>query len=186
MNKLYKIIGLIGIVIACIAGYYFFKPQSSDSGFAVHDFNFEKDADFIKDLFAKGDNRYWLLNESINQSYSVDFLLRYKTSNQHSKNYDLIIKVVTVDGKFVGFLAYLPLSKLVWKLLFLAVDQDFRRKGMAKKMLNYAVQDMVHRGAIKIEIDTRVNNFRAQNLYLGYGCKITGSDQRFVHFAWHK
>lgn len=186
MNKLYKIIGLIGIAIACVAGYYFFKPQQNDSGFAVHDFNFEKDADSIKDLFAKGDNRYWLLYSQINQTYSVDFLLRYRTSNQQNKNYDLTIKVATVDGKFVGFLAYFPLSKLVWRLLFLAVDQDFRRQGVAKKMLDYAVRDMVAKGAVKVELATRNNNFRAQNLYLGYGFKLTESNDMFVYMAWHK
>jgi len=193
--KIFRILIVTGILSGClVAGYYFWsikrvngmKTQTQDESLVIRAFEYESDHQAIDDLFRKGDNFYWMYQGPSDQ-YSVDFMLRYNTSSQHSKNRDLTLKVATLQGKIVGFLAYYPHSAHVWQLLFLLVDQDFRRQGIARKLLDFAVHDMVRHGAYRITIGTRDNNFRAQNLYQSYGCKPVNSDvPGFVYFSWHK
>jgi ribosomal protein S18 acetylase RimI-like enzyme len=170
------------------AGMFFWNKSSSRSvsSFDIQDFDFDRDSASVDDLFHKGDNWYWMLHNGILNTYSLDFMLRYNTSSQSKKLHNLIFKVLKIDGKLAGFLAYYPHSKHVWQLLFLLVDQDFRRQGIAKKLLKFSLDDMAARGALKVDLATRNNNFRSQGLYKGFGMKQTGSDEQFVFFSWYK
>jgi len=189
-----KILITSALFIAITAiSLYVFKPSFFDrqnSGFVIREFNYDKDHQAVDDLFHKDDNWYWMISTQNTDTYSIDFTMKYKTSSQQIKKYDMILKVATVDGKVAGFCSYYPKiagSNKVWQLLFLIIDQDFRRQGIAKKLLTYAVEDMAKRGAIRIDIATRNNNFRAQNLYKGFGAKLVDScDGDFVHFSWYK
>jgi len=177
------------LVAVCLAtGMFFLQKNKSQDSVAgeIQDFNFEQDSAQVDDLFHKGDNWYWMLHNGILNTYSVDHMLRYKSSSQRDKLHDLTLKVLKIDGKLAGFLAYYPHSQHVWQLLFLLVDQDFRRQGIAKKLLKYSLEDMARRGALKINIATRNNNFRSQGLYKGFGIKQTGGDEQFVFFSWYK
>lgn len=191
--KIFRMLVVVGILSACLGiGYYFlnsygfFASHAQDESFIIRDFNYDRDHQVVDDIFHKEDNWYWMISTEMTNQYSIDFMLKYKTSSQQSKKRDMILKVATVDGKVAGFLAYYPLSQRSWQLLFLLVDQDFRRKGIARKLLDFAVCDMVRRGALRVDIATRNNNFRAQNLYTSYGCKLVDSDASFVHFSWYK
>ncbi|MCX5924242.1 MAG: GNAT family N-acetyltransferase [Candidatus Dependentiae bacterium] len=152
----------------------------------IQDFDFQKDSAKVDELFHKGDNWYWMISTGSSATYNVDFMLRHKTSSQYEKKHDMVVKVLKVGDNIAGFLAYYPLSEHVWQLLFLMVDQDFRRQGIAKKLLKFAVDDMVSRGAIKVSLATRNNNFKAQSLYKTFGFKLTSSDEEFVFFSWYK
>ncbi|MBI2344561.1 GNAT family N-acetyltransferase [Candidatus Dependentiae bacterium] len=184
----------IGIFVVLIGiSFYMFKNYFSDnssSGFVVRDFDYNKDHQAVDNLFHKDDNWYWMISTQNTDTYSIDFALRYKTSSQHIKKQDMVLKVCLIDGKIAGFFSYYPKiqgSNKIWQLLFLIVDQDFRRQGIARKLLTSAVDDMVKRGAIRIDIATRNNNFRAQNLYKSFGAKLVDSDDGdFVHFSWYK
>ena len=117
--------------------------------------------------------------------YCVDHMLRYKTSSQYEKKHDLIIKVMELDNKIAGFTAYYPKSAHTWQFLFLLVDQDFRRQGVAKKLLTYAVHDMVARGAIKIDLVTRIENQKAQALYKKFGFVQVNQTKQHVMMTWY-
>lgn len=179
---------MLAVVIAGIGlGYVVWRSHQDSSGLQIKDFNYTKDAAVIDALFHKGDNLYWMLcNQSHATGYSIDFMLRNQTSSQQAKKHDLILKVATLEGKIVGFLAYYPESIHVWRLLFLMVDQDYRRQGIAKKLLKFVVVDMFARGALQIILATRNNNFRAQALYKNFGFSLVDSDYQFVHFSLHK
>lgn len=170
--------------IACLIGsiFFFYQRQAVDN---IRDVVFAKDFAAINDLFHKGDNWYWMICNANQNTYSVDWLLRYKTSSQHQKLHDLITKVIEIDSKIAGFIAYYPKSKYTWQFLFLLVDQDFRRQGIAKKLLTYAVKDMVSRGAIKIDLATRIENIKAQDLYKKFGFKLVATTEEHVLMAWH-
>jgi len=178
----------VGIVIALKNKKHyggFFSKVASQPG-EIQDFNFEIDSADVEALFHKGDNWYWMLPNSLLNKYSVDHMLRNRSSSQQSLNHDLVLKVLRIDGKLAAFLAYFKLSEHVWQLLFLMVDQDFRRQGIAKKILKFTVEDMLHRGAYKVFLATRNNNFRAQSLYKNFGFKQTDSDEQFLFFSWYK
>ncbi|MBI2353223.1 GNAT family N-acetyltransferase [Candidatus Dependentiae bacterium] len=177
-----KFIIFICFVLVGGAFLYFYRYHSQES---IRDMSFQSDFKAIDALFHKGDNWYWLICNANQNCYSVDFLLRYKTSSQYEKRFDLIAKVIELEGKIAGFTAYYPKSKYTWQFLFLLVDQDFRRQGIAKKLLTYAVKDMLSRGAIKIDLVTRVENVKAQSLYKNFGFKVVDSTEEHVYMTWH-
>lgn len=182
INKL--IFGLVFLSAVAGIGYYAWSVQESKSSCKIEDFNYETDAAAVDALFHKGDNWYWMFMGF--DEYSIDHMLRYKSPEQYQKRSIMVLKVAKVDGKIAGFLGYHPKSAYVWRLLFLLVDQDFRRQGIAKKLLNFAVEDMIHRGAIRVDLGTRDNNFKSQALYKKFGFKEVGTDPGFVHFSWYK
>ncbi|MBP6892106.1 GNAT family N-acetyltransferase [Candidatus Babeliales bacterium] len=180
-----KIIIFVLIIIGCGAGYFYWqlKTQQNDT-LKIIDTNFEHDADAIDALFHKGDNFYWMV--AGNPDYSVKFMLEHATTSQYEKRHDLILRSAMIDGKLVGFAAYYKISQHVWRLLYLIVDQDFRKQGIAKKLLNSTIEEMVQRGALKVILFTRNNNFKAQSMYKKFGFKIVDTDEIGVWMSWLK
>lgn len=152
----------------------------------IRDFVYQKDKDHIDALFHKDDNWYWLICDASMDTYSLDFTLKYKTSSQYEALHNLVLKVLEIDGKIAGFMAYYPNSMYTWNLLFLVVDPDYRQQGLAMKLLTYGVKDMVGRGAVKIDMVTRPVNTRARALYKKFGFKQLDEDADFVNLTWHK
>lgn len=186
--KIVKVFVAIAVIaMACYVGYYVRKHEVfGDTSLKIQDFQLDKDSVAIDEMFHQGDNWYWMICNESAATYSIDFMLRNKSSVQFEKRRDLILKVAKKDNKIIGFLAYFPKSAYVWHLLFLLVDKDFRRQGIAKKLLKFAVNDMVHRGALRVDLATRNNNFRAQSLYKNFGFKLTHTDEEFAEFSWYK
>lgn len=175
---------LVMVVFVLSAGWgvsFFYKRYWNP----VRDVDYLKDHVKIETLFHKGDNWWWLICNEHLDTYSVDHTLKYKSSSQYEKRHDLIMKVWDARGKIAGFTAYYPKSPYTWQFLFLLVDQDFRRQGIAKKLLTYAVKDMVARGALKIDLVTRVENSKAQDLYKKFGFRQTGKTEQHVMMTWH-
>ena len=186
MKKIYT--GILFVFMIIVGLIYWYKNSTQqESGFVIREFIYEKDHQKVDDLFHKNDNWYWMISTSGTNTYSIDFTLKYATSSQYAKKHDMIMRVATVEGNIAGFCSYYPKSAKVWQLLFLIVDQDYRRQGIARKLLTYAVDDMVDRGALRIDIATRNNNFKAQQLYKNFGAKLVDNDDNdFVHFSWYK
>ena len=181
-NKKLILFALFLVGVAC--GCYVWRSKQSDNSLNIVGFNCDQDADAVDALIHKGDNMYWMI--AGNPDYSVKFMLEYQTTSQQEKRHDLILKSAFFDDQLVGFLAYYPKSQHVWRLLFLIVDQNVRKQGFAKKLLNFAVQDMVKRGAFQISLFTRNNNLKAQALYKNYGFKLTSVDDIGVWLSWNK
>lgn len=180
-----KIIVFVLFAIGCGAGYFFWQSQvQPKDALKIVDTHFERDADAIEALFHKGDNFYWMV--AGNPNYSVKFMLEHATTSQYEKRHDLILRSAMIDGKLVGFAAYYKISQHVWRLLYLIVDQDFRKQGIAKKLLSSTVQEMVKRGALKVILFTRSNNFKAQAMYKKFGFKIVDTDELGVWMSWLK
>lgn len=174
---------LIGVL-----GYYGWSYMQKKSS-VVEDVVFDRDYKQIDDLFHQGDNWYWMICNAHRDSYSIEYMLRHKSSCQYPptvRHNDLVTKVYREEDKVVGFCAYYPHSQYVWQFLFLIVDQDYRGKGIAKKLLQYAVEDMVRRGAIKIVLYTRLDNLKAQNLYKQFGFKQFHGDEEGIWLSWYK
>lgn len=145
----------------------------------------QRDKEAIKAMF-KEDWKLLISNES-QKTYSVDFMLDHRTPVQYAKLSKLVLKVLRVDGKTVGFMAYYPKSMFWWQFLFLVIDKEHRRQGYATKMLKYAMDDMMQRGAVKITIATRLKNTQARALYENkFGFKELGRDDPYMDFVWYK
>lgn len=184
-HSIKKIIIFIVLVVAGTGGYFWWKSKNqSNDTLKIIDTQFVRDVDAIDALFHKGDNFYWMI--AGNSDYSVKFMVEHATSSQYEKLHNLILKSAFLDGKLVGFLAYFKISPHVWRILYIIVDQDFRKQGIAKKLLQYAVQACVDQGALKVILFTRSNNFKAQSMYKNFGFKIIDTDDIGVWMSWHK
>lgn len=107
--------------------------------------------------------------------FNVDFMLDTRSSSQYSATNNLVLKVLRDAGQTVGFLAYYPKSQYWWHMLFLIVDKEHRRKGYAVKLVQFMIDDMVARGALKITTFTRLVNTKARAVYEGkFGFKDIG------------
>ena len=182
--KHYVIWVLLGAFIGVGAWYYLGQQQVRSEAGTVQPFNFDRDSAQVDALFHKGDNWYWMICVENKDTYSVDHMLRYASSSQHAKKHDLIMKVDRRDDQVVGFSAYHQDTSNVYRILFLIVDQDFRRQGIARKLLEYVMDDIKAKGARKIYLATRNNNFRAQALYKSMGFNVNYQDDQFVEMSY--
>lgn len=139
--------------------------SAEDDG--IVDYVEQRDKDSIKKMFHDD----WQLlyygdfDKISEDDFSVDFMLDNRSSSQCRANHNLILKVLRENNKTVGFVAYYPRSPYWWHMLFLMVDADHRRLGYASKLIQFMIDDVVVRGAIKVTTFTRLVNTKARSLY---------------------
>ncbi len=145
----------------------------------IYDYAPSTDRAFIIDLFKK--DWYWLISDYSSKDYSVEHMLDNRASSkEHVGN--LIIKTYRVKGKPVGFVTYFPKELFEGYILFLSVDKSQRSKGYARKMMNYAIDDLKSRGARVIRLITRTDNIPGQKLYKSMGFKEIWTDGAYMKF----
>jgi ribosomal protein S18 acetylase RimI-like enzyme len=186
MNK--KII-MAGVVLLSIAGgSWFFKGglhkiAAADSKIEL--FNFDRDAEQVEQLFR--DDWLIMITDESSKTFSVDFLLRHKTSSQSVKMGDQNFRVWRENDQVVGFLAYYKKSPYAWQLNFLIVRKDYRGKGLAGKLIQYCLDDAVSQGAVRVDLTTRATNLTAQSLYENkFGFKRTYGQGKYYRYSWYK
>lgn len=181
MNK--KIIALALLFVVGATAYYF-KDAWMSSGQEIENFVDDRDTEQVKQLFK--DDWFLMICDENSKTYSIDFMLKNRTSSQYSKRNDLVLKVWRENGDVTGFLAYYKKSLYTWQLLFLIVNKDYRGQGRSKKLLKFAVDDMVARGAIKVDLATRSVNKLAQSLYEKFGFKLIHGTGKYYDYSWYK
>ncbi|MDQ2691538.1 MAG: ribosomal protein S18-alanine N-acetyltransferase [Chloroflexota bacterium] len=86
--------------------------------------------------------------------------------------------VAELDGQVVGMI-------VVWLIgdeahvATLATLPDFRRRGIAKRLLSYALQHLMREGARSSFLEVRESNLAAQALYRMFGYTETGRRRRY-------
>ena len=61
----------------------------------------------------------------------------------------------------------------------LAVHPDYRKQGVGKKIVQYALQTLIPKGALSATLEVRAGNTAAQNLYRHFGFKKVGHRKRY-------
>ena len=86
--------------------------------------------------------------------------------------------VAELDGKVVGMI-------VVWLLVdeahvaTLATHPDFRRQGIAKRLLSHALRYLIDEGARSSLLEVRESNVAAQEMYRKFGYEETGRRRRY-------
>ena len=86
--------------------------------------------------------------------------------------------VADVDGRVVGMI-------VVWLIIdeahvaTLATHPDFRRRGIAKKLLSHALQHLIDEGARSSFLEVRESNISAQEMYRKFGYEASGRRPRY-------
>ena len=169
MNSFKKFIK-VGILFTVLLGvgvgvYYFRAPTAG-----IYSFNDSRDSEFLHRVFQK--NWYWLVcdKKHVYNGPYVDYFIENKTTrsnpHQYGKNK---MKVYFVDGKPAGFTSFFKKNSCVGKFLFLAVLEEFRGKGVGRKLLNYATDELFKDGCFKVELIVRNENESAIKLYESEG-----------------
>lgn len=165
MKYNYKMIVGALLLAGAVGAGLFYYTRTSESGFTIQDFD---DARDTKDVIAGlTPDRYWLFG---NPEYSAEFMLKYRARQQDIMTAgQLIIKVARENGKYVGFTAYYMKPHNLGHILFVNVVDAFRGKGNVEKLVTYAMNDLKSRGAVAVQLLTRVDNERAQKVYRRMG-----------------
>jgi len=168
--------GLILVSIVLGVTYYSYAQRCN----GIKEYNPAYDRHFILDIFKK--DWHWLVSE-----YSTDFSPEYMLDNKaSSRDFEhvgnLNIKVYRLNCKPIGFTAYYLKSFYLGFILFLSVEEQYRRSGYAFKLIDYAVTDLFNQGCSAIQLITRVSNVKAQSLYKKAGFKEIWRDHEFVRF----
>lgn len=86
--------------------------------------------------------------------------------------------VAELDGIVVGMI-------VVWLIVdeahvaTIATHPDFRRKGIAKRLLSHALRKLMEQGARSSFLEVRESNKAAQEMYRKFGYEETGRRQRY-------
>jgi len=86
--------------------------------------------------------------------------------------------VAEADGRIIGMI-------VVWLIVAeahvatLATHPDFRRQGIAKKLLSHALQYLSSEGAQSSFLEVRANNTAAQEMYRKFGYKESGRRRHY-------
>ena len=86
--------------------------------------------------------------------------------------------VADLDGKIVGMI-------VVWLIIeeahvaTVATHPDYRRQGIGKRLLAYALRHMIPDGARSSFLEVRESNLAAQEMYRKFGYEVTGRRRRY-------
>lgn len=86
--------------------------------------------------------------------------------------------VAEVDGRVVGMLvAWLLVDEI--HIATIATHPDFRRQGIARKLLSRALLQAMNEGAQSSFLEVRASNLAAQEMYRKFGYEAAGRRKRY-------
>lgn len=172
----------VAIAIA-LAGSFLFLPFYQwylVNNSTICTYSMQEDWPFVKDFFEK--NWYWLVAESSND-FDVEHAFKNLSATKNPQDAGKVtIKTYKEGNKTLGFIAYDKKRYNEGHIWFLAVDPEQRNKGIAHKLVEYALKDFKDRGVRWVWIITRTNNLPAQRVYEKAGFTKTAIDDGFVMF----
>ena len=183
MNKssIKKIIIIAALVLIGGITFYFMRQRHVGVTAAavkvgeqayISDYQEARDKKDILEMFVT--DRYWLLSSD---DYDTEFMLDYKAPSKETAYVGKMrIKVLRENGKFAGFTTYYKTTVTEGHILFVAVHKDFRGKGNAKKLAQFAFDDLVRMGCKRVWLLTRAENYPAQAVYKKLGFEVTEVD----------
>ena len=86
--------------------------------------------------------------------------------------------VAELDGKVVGMI-------VVWLIIdeahvaTVATDPEYRRQGIGKRLLSYALLNLMQEGARSSFLEVRESNLPAQEMYRKFGYETSGRRRRY-------
>ena len=174
--------GLVFLLVvgAGVAALYTFKstPVITQEYPDLFVFDYKRDSDDIRKLMKED---WWWLVEG--DGFSVDNMLMKLSPRDENYAGQYKIIVARKDNQFVGFVAYYRKYFFEGFINFLAVRPEFRGQGYAQKLIDYAIERMKQEGVSEVTLGTRIENIRAQTVYLRKGFKETRRDNSFVYYA---
>lgn len=189
--KLQRRIGIIVLVAASLAiafGMYWYKKptvsQQISSATDIRVYEESRDLPFILDMFDK--NWFWLVAQT-REEYDPNFDFKHLTWSANPYNFGkLQVRVYYADNQPAGFIAYYKKNFYEGHVWYIAVKEEYRKKGYAKQLLQYAIQDLFNQGCQIVTLLTRLINTPARTTYTRLGFVETRHDDTFIYYALRK
>jgi ribosomal protein S18 acetylase RimI-like enzyme len=179
-KKQWSIVGLIILILIAFGGgiYYYHSNKCN-----LCDFDPINDRATLISLFKN--NKYWL---TTNDDYNIEHMFDTKSPNDYQPEYvgKLHIKVARIHGDPIGFVAYYKKKFYEGFILFLAIDEKYRGKGYATKLLKYAINALFKDHALVVRLVTRTDNHAAMKVYKRAGMHEIKRTNGFVYFEIRK
>jgi ribosomal protein S18 acetylase RimI-like enzyme len=177
-NGLFKKLALIlsTALLGAFLVYFLIIPKPD---LEIKSYSDSRDREFIFDAFKK--DEYWLVTYL---GFPVDFMLDTMSPRPNDPEYygKLNIKVLLLKGKPVGFATYYKKKFYEAQLQFLYVDNQYRGKGYAKKLIDFVCADLKAQGISIVKLVTYTNNFAAMKVYNKMGFRESHRDEKLVYF----
>jgi ribosomal protein S18 acetylase RimI-like enzyme len=178
-NTIKKFIFITAITSIIGGSAYFYYNQTPQT--LISDFNPARDTQEIMNIFHK--NWYWLL---ASENSSPAFMVKHQTYDANPLHFgSLHFKVLREQHKLAGFAAYYMETPTQGRLLFLAVDHDFRGRGYGRLLAECAMQELFNLGADHLVLWTRVANLPAQKIYRELGFIEKFDENGFLCFEYY-
>ena len=105
--------------------------------------------------------------QNVSSKDAFDFLAKY--FDDYKIDTDPFEKVAIYrNKKIVGAISYSVIYERA-EINYIAVSLEFRGHGIASKLLDYALSDMIKSGASSVSLEVETDNIAAINLYLKHG-----------------
>jgi ribosomal protein S18 acetylase RimI-like enzyme len=171
----------VSLCLAVAAGGYYWLRVSAEPIFT---YDATKDREALITIFKQ--NMFWLTNETNEDAAVASFKHSIDTNSSSSSWMDrgnLLTYVYRDNEATKGFVSYHKVSSSAAKILYIAIDDTYRRRGYAEKLLKFALADLKKQGYRSVELVTRLVNKRAQGLYRKLGFRQTWDDGTLVGFV---
>lgn len=119
-------------------------------------------------------SRIEILGEIIDKDFKKTFNILNILKDNNSYIY-----IYEEDNLVVGFLHISKLYETV-DIINIAVDLNYRNKGIASKLLDYMISDM-DKSIKKFILEVNVNNKAAFNLYKKFGFKVINTRLKYYN-----
>lgn len=86
--------------------------------------------------------------------------------------------VIEKDAQVVAYMGFYRILDEA-HITNIAVKPDEKRKGFGKKLLEFALNDMVENGVSKVTLEVNEHNVPAINLYESFGFKMAGRRKKY-------
>lgn len=116
----------------------------------------------------------------------ADFIHDIDTATARSElggSVDMTTLVYAENNITKGFISFFENTPTKAKILFLAVNEKYRRQNIARQLMNAALDELKQRGFHTIELTTLITNIKAQNLYRSFGFVEIGKSAPFIYFS---
>ena len=167
-------------VLGACAVYYWQHGTSAHAG-EFRDYNPAEHKAFILQEFKN--NWRWLVETP---DYDVVFTFDTHSPSKHEAKYfgTMNIKILYQEGKPVGFITYYMRTDSEGDILFVEVNEAFRGRKLAEKMVRYALDEMKKMGATTVKMLTYTGNVKAQKVYERIGFKEMYHDEGHIFYKY--
>ena len=185
MRRIITRIALIaGIIVSvgCLGRMLYKKSNVSERPYALYEFTGdERDVRDVEKMFER--DLYWL---TARDEYDVRAMMMRRSSDYDdpAKDGDLTIYLMRdkATDALIGFTAYLRLSFYKGKILFVAVNPEFRGKRYAGELVKFDFDQFRKMNMIKGMLTVRTENKAARAAYEREGLKPYAEHDGFMYY----